>query len=255
MREMPENEILQRERREEMESRLDKISEEILGRFGTDCRFYHFHILAHDQLNFHICIIFKRDRDLERYKRNANGVQHRLDDFIYSELERQGIGRKCDIAVEYELDSDEAMKRKVRESIADIPSDEDFARADNLMAEESRNLDMVSESVKRHFEGICALHDVYLFPERGNFRACVFFEKDQDLESCMHDGITQEIENFVYVELERAGRGKKGEIRIAFEFDSDERVSAKFEGDYFNCRLRAGAQPKFGKFGGEILIV
>jgi hypothetical protein len=71
----------------------------------------------------------------------------------------------------------------------------------------------------------------------------------------MRSGVTQEIEDFVYAELERAGRGGKGDIRVAFEFDSDENVNASFEGDYFNCRLRAGAQPKFGRFGGEVLIL
>ena len=135
--------------------------------------------------------------------------------------------------------------------MSSIPSDEDFARADRLDAERSRNLDKVSENVKRHYREICPLHDVYLFPERGNFRACIFFEKDRDLESCVHDGITQEIEDFVYAELERAGRGRKEEIRVAFEFDSDERIDAEFEGDYYNCRLRAGAQPKFGNSAGK----
>ena len=139
--------------------------------------------------------------------------------------------------------------------MSNIPSDEDFARAKRLMREESRNLDMVSENVKQHFQRICPLQDVCLFPERGNFRACVFFRQDSDLEACMRNGVTQQIEDFVYAELDRAGRGKKGKIRIAFEFDSDERVNAEFDGDYYNCRLRAGAQPKFGKFGGEVLVL
>ena len=255
MKDVSENEILRRERLKEMESRLDKISEEILRDFGTDCRFHHFHILADDQLRLHVCIIFKRDKDLEGYKRNAKGVQQRLNDFMYTELERRGVGRKSDIAVEFELDSDEAMKRKVRESIANIPSGEDFARAHKLSAEESRNLDKVSENVKRHYKEICPFHDVYLFPERGNFRACVFFKEDKDLESCMRSGITQEMEDFIYTELERAGRGAKGKIAVAFEFDSDERVNAEFDGNYYGCRLRAGAQPKFGKFGGEVLVL
>ncbi len=119
-----------------------------------------------------------------------------------------------------------------------IPSDEDFARADRLMEERSRNLDKISESVKQRFTLICALHNCYILSQRDvDFRAYVFFEEDKDIKACENSGICQEIEDLVYAELERVGRGKKGDITVAFEFDSDENVTANFEGDYF-LRLR-----------------
>ena len=135
--------------------------------------------------------------------------------------------------------------------MSNIPSDEDFARTERLDRERWRNLDEVSKNVKRHFERKCPLHDIFLFPEGGNFRACVFFSGDTDLELCIHNGITQEIEDFVFAELERAGRGAMGKIAVAFEFDSDERVNAEFEGDYFNCRLRAGSAEVWKVRGGS----
>jgi hypothetical protein len=39
--------------------------------------------------------------------------------------------------------------------------------------------------------------------------------------------------DFVCAELERAGRGKKDEITIIFEFDSDENGQAKFNGNHY----------------------
>lgn len=119
-----------------------------------------------------------------------------------------------------------------------VPSDEDFARADRLMAERDRNLDVVSTNVKKRFNNICPLHNFYILWQRDvDFRAYVFFKEDKDIEECKVKGVFNEITDFVYAELERAGRGKRGEIEVAFEIDSDENVTANFEGDYF-LRLR-----------------
>ena len=149
--------------------------------------------------------------------------------------------------------------------MSNIPSDEDFARADRLDRERHRNLDKVSKNVSRHFEKVRPLYRFYIF-EEGNvkFRACVFFEKEEDIQAHLNRGVLrdtseevllffkgeprvvrasqisgdlQEIVDFVYAELERQGRGKRGDITVAFEFDSDEDVNANFEGDYF-LRLR-----------------
>ena len=122
--------------------------------------------------------------------------------------------------------------------MTNIPSDEDFARAKHLMAAESRNLDRVEKNALTQFSAVCSLHNFYILPQRDvDFRVYVFFKKDEDIETCRARGIDREIIEFVYKELEHAGRGKRGEITVAFEFDSDENVTAKFEGDYF-LRLR-----------------
>lgn len=119
-----------------------------------------------------------------------------------------------------------------------IPSDEDFARASKFMEERSRNLDQVRDNVVRRFKTKCALCDFYILPQRDvDFRAYVFLMTDQDVDECKSNGINQQIMDYVYAELERADRGKKPEIKVAFEFDSDENVTANFEGNYF-LRLR-----------------
>ena len=83
-----------------------------------------------------------------------------------------------------------------------IPSDEDFDRADRLMAERDRNLDKVSTNVKHYFMSVCPLHNFYIIWQRDvAFRAYVFFKKDKDIEACKSSGIVQEITDFVYAEL------------------------------------------------------
>jgi len=119
-----------------------------------------------------------------------------------------------------------------------IPSDEDFARADRLDRERGRNLDLVSASIMRHFKGRCPLHLVSTLPQIGvNFRVYVFFNETKDIAACKANGIVQDLIDFAYAELERVGRGKRTEITVDFEFDSDENVTKQCGGDYF-LRLR-----------------
>jgi hypothetical protein len=116
-----------------------------------------------------------------------------------------------------------------------IPSKEDFARAKKLMRDKFRNLNVVQENVSRHFKDQFPLHDFVLLPGEGlhGFQAYVFFEKDDDIEACKRSGLARQIEDYLYTELERAGRGHRTENSIRFEFDSHEHVVAKWGGDYY----------------------
>ncbi|HOX07394.1 MAG TPA: hypothetical protein PK280_13410 [Planctomycetota bacterium] len=119
-----------------------------------------------------------------------------------------------------------------------IPSPEEFARASRLTEDRFRSLDRVRASVLVAFTVTCPLHDFRILPQGvADFRAYVFFKKRGDIEACHKSGVTAQIEDYVYAELERVGRGKRADIKVAFEFDSDEDVSAEYGGDYF-LRLR-----------------
>lgn len=119
-----------------------------------------------------------------------------------------------------------------------IPTPEEFERASRIMREKSRNLDEVCNSVRDRFETLCPLHEFFILDQRDvDFRAYVFFKTNMQLKAAKSSSIKDEIKRFVYSELERLGRGKQGEIKVAFEFDSHENVEANFEGDYY-LRLR-----------------
>ena len=122
--------------------------------------------------------------------------------------------------------------------MTDVPSDADFERAKKLARERSRNLDSVCERVKERFKAHAPLYKVHILPQRDvDFRAYIFYRENGEIEMCEKNGVSQQIRDSIYAELERAGRGCRGEITVAFEFDSDENVEANFEGDYF-LRLR-----------------
>lgn len=61
----------------------------------------------------------------------------------------------------------------------------------------------------------------------------VFYNKDEDVMKCDNDGTSKALADYVYSELERVGRGKRNEIKVVFEFDSDENVTNKYNGDYY----------------------
>ncbi|HEX4997174.1 MAG TPA: hypothetical protein VFY29_03045 [Terriglobia bacterium] len=118
------------------------------------------------------------------------------------------------------------------------PADEEFERASRLMEERARGLDQISEEALNYFRKRYSVCQVFVLDQIDvDFRAYVFFEKDKDVQESQRTGVQDEIAEFVLSALERAGRGKREDIRVAFEFDSDENVRRKFEGNYF-LRLR-----------------
>lgn len=119
-----------------------------------------------------------------------------------------------------------------------IPSDEEFDRVSKMMDKQFLNLDAVKKNVIEYFMNSCPLHDFHILPQGDDgFRAYLFVKKDADIEACKRSGVLEDVKAYVREELERAGHGKKEEITVALEVDSDENVSANFEGDYF-LRLR-----------------
>ena len=120
-----------------------------------------------------------------------------------------------------------------------IPSPEEFERASRKMEERSRGLEQVRTQVLAKYVTRGDLIDFYILDQIDvDFRAYVFFRRDNDIPVAHETGLVKEIVDFVFKALEDAGRGRRGEIETAFEFDSHEHVQAAFEGDY-SLRLRA----------------
>ena len=121
-----------------------------------------------------------------------------------------------------------------------IPSDEAFARAKKRMRERDRNMDHVNYALREYFKEVCPdkAHDSHVMAEDDSrFRAYIFYKKVKDVQVCEENGVSSQLQQFVYDELERQGRGTKDSVAVSFEFDSDENVQSNFEGDYF-LRMR-----------------
>jgi hypothetical protein len=119
-----------------------------------------------------------------------------------------------------------------------IPTAEDFDRASRLMKQRSHMLDAVRDAFRHEFTARHSLHEFFIIDQRdADFRAYVFLKTEKDLAAAKENGVCTRMEDFIYSQLERVGRGTRGSIQVAFEFDSHERVKANFGGNYF-LRLR-----------------
>lgn len=119
-----------------------------------------------------------------------------------------------------------------------IPSKEDFLRAKAAMRKDDHGLSEVRESILAKFKGK-GLHEfMVLYSRKADaFGVFVFYELDNQIGEANESGLAKEIEQVVFEELEKVGRGSRKGIKVNFEFDSHENVERNFEGDYYN-RLR-----------------
>jgi len=146
---------------------------------------------------------------------------------VQSELKRVNCG-KCMVTIATVL--------------RDRPVPVDLAAAKARVEEDSRQrwegIEPIRESIEAHFRDKYALRYVFIFPiEIDGFHVYLFFNTNEDAQRCERCNGIREIEKFVYAEIERGGRGKKTDVKVKFEVDSDENVSRDFEGNY-NLRLR-----------------
>jgi hypothetical protein len=221
-------------RASEIGTKLDALNARVTAQLKSVRGFSSFYLYAASKSCYVASVVLERETDVKRFERD--GELRKLTEYVSAELERAGFRKKDETTLRFYLDSAENTNSK--RSRKTIPTDEDFARAEALDRERSRNLDDVCEAARRRFEKVCAFHDIYILPQQDvTFRAYVFFDEDKDIEVCRRSGVVHDIIDFVYAELERAGRGKRGDITVAFEFDSDENVTVNYEGDYF-LRLR-----------------
>jgi len=119
-----------------------------------------------------------------------------------------------------------------------IPSEEDFRRAEAADEHRHRGLSQVREQVLNRFSG-SGVHEAFMFysPNTDTFGAFVFYRWDRQIKEAERSGLTSQIKDAVFEELQNVGRGDPNTIQVEFEFDSHENVERNYEGDYYN-RLR-----------------
>lgn len=119
-----------------------------------------------------------------------------------------------------------------------IPSEEDFARADAWDDERWRGIGEACSNVLARFQKSGKLHELFIFPrsERHPFAACVFYRWERQINEAESSGLADEIRSAVFEELEKV-RGDEGAINVDFEFDSHENVERNYGGNY-DKRLR-----------------
>ena len=119
-----------------------------------------------------------------------------------------------------------------------IPSEEDFRRAEAADAEQHRGLSDVRDQMLHRFKKD-EVYELFMFysEEIDTFGALVFYRWDKQIAEAEKSGLASQIKDAVFEELENVGRGSRDTIRVDFEFDSHENVEKYYGGNYF-LRLR-----------------
>jgi hypothetical protein len=118
-----------------------------------------------------------------------------------------------------------------------IPTAEEFARASRNMEERERGLADVRRHVIEHFRAALPLHDFYIMSQIDvDFRGYFFLETDCDLVAFKQSGLISTVTEYIYDQLDLAGRGRRPEITLDVEWDSHENVRKKY-GSYYSRLL------------------
>ena len=119
----------------------------------------------------------------------------------------------------------------------DIPSEEEFTRASEILRERSYGLSELRDEVLTKFRDEF-IHEFFIFDVSDcSFKAYVFFQLEQQRKELIGTKFTFELEAYIYRQLEKFGRGKRENLQLEIEIDSHENVELKYGGDYFS-RLR-----------------
>lgn len=102
------------------------------------------------------------------------------------------------------------------------------------ITEQLKELEDISQAALHHLQPQFPLARIQLLPDsQADFRAYVFFETGEQVTTSEKDGSRDAIEDAVYVAIGNAGKGKRPDISIVFEYDSEENVKENYQGSYY----------------------
>lgn len=88
---------------------LSEVSEKILARFKTGGEIHEFFILDGSEHSFGAYVFYPTDADI--VKAAESGLESRIKDAVFEELENVGRGNRNTVEVEFEFDSHENVER------------------------------------------------------------------------------------------------------------------------------------------------
>jgi hypothetical protein len=106
------------------------------------------------------------------------------------------------------------------------------------MEAQFRGVGIVQKRLAKRFKNRCSFDNFEIIPHGTSiFGVFMFFETDKEVTENKENGLIQEIMDSVFEEFDNGGLGKREDLELIFEFDSDENVKANFGGSY-DLRLR-----------------
>jgi hypothetical protein len=87
---------------------LNEVCERVLSRFRETLR--EIFVFDHSELSFGACVFYLQERQVNEAKRS--GLESKIKEAIFEELENVGRGNRNTIMVEFEFDSHENIEKK-----------------------------------------------------------------------------------------------------------------------------------------------
>ena len=219
-------------KRSKFAAKIDRLNEKVTKKLKKRLSFSSFLLCYENDNKFSVSVLFKKEKDIASSKK----YHKELIDFVYSELEQQGFGKKDEINIKFYFESEEKLFSG--EYTPKIPTEEELEHASDVIAENIRGLDEVCDKILKRFKKD-GIHEIYLFYSRTHdtFGAYIFYRWDRQIKEASQSGLSDQIVTEIHEELEKIGRGSRKNIKVNFEFDSHENVEKNYEGDYL-LRLR-----------------
>lgn len=117
-------------------------------------------------------------------------------------------------------------------------TDENLKKAEEYSRSVNLNMGKVNQEIVNSLKKVVEIHSFYLVPEKiDEFRAYTFFKRQEMVRESVGTNLEKKIISCVYKTLEKYGRGCRDQIKVHFEWDSDENIQLNHDGNYYN-RMR-----------------
>jgi hypothetical protein len=148
---------------------------------------------------------------------------------LRSELKRAGCGR-MDVILK------SVWQAPPKYRLASFDHDAAAERVREGVRQRNENVDLICKTILDRFRDKYALFRVFMFVGEP-IQVYLFFNTNEDVETCLKAGGIDEIEEVSRKAIELAGHGHGGKTHVTFKIDSDENVKRSYEGNYY-LRMR-----------------
>jgi hypothetical protein len=225
--------------RERMNLSLQNLAKGLLQKFRKTTHLTHCSALEFAPGRIEIFLLFASEKDREKYEKDFRNMKSEIANYVRISLATSANVELDQFSLSYRAESIEARKRVQAKNRYQTPPG-DAGDAAEYFAKIDAGVDAIEKNCTKFFQSLCGeeADRVHVLAEKMHrFRVYFFFKTNDSLAASEKSSVRESLKNFVKSEVERIGRGGEEENSFDFEFDSDENVQERFDGDYY-LRLR-----------------
>lgn len=210
---------------------LEVVKEAIINRFPNIASPHRLQLLDNGTPDFRAYIFLDTPDDLLAI--HETSIAEQIVESTISELHRYGRGARETLHVDFAWETRQIASTRECNTYYD-------RLLDILDRAEWRGIDDICKRMIHAFSKSLNLHNVHIFPQGNAIYDIVWFLKeDKNLRGLFQGGSGRDqLIDFLYSELDKAGRGSRADVILRMSWDTDENIQKNWGGSYQN-RLRA----------------